>query len=727
MKFIKYLSIIFLLLRSSIGYAQAPPNIIPNPSFEDGNYHIGNGSCNYYGRNHSHFNEDIQKWFATGTYQSIGLMVWQTNGSYVDWVKYSQCPNKIRFANGYNNSTDKFIWLASDSKVNAGIRAELLEPIKGGKYYRLRMKLATNMEILIAGPPPPPPPPPPYFPQLTDLYVKVELSGNGKILNVGQLNAPIWNDRFHTVERVFYVNPEYNGMKNIKFFVPNSLWDGSWLLLDDLELFEQCPEQTIRQNLIYEMFGELEEGNFIYAGREVTELRDYGDVLVKKDAKTTFKANTEVILRPGFVAERESDFTAKIAQCRSECSSSDVVIPREFIICDNKCIVIGGDIVKGMTYSWTSLEPDHINFLSSTNVCNPTFCPPDNASGTFTYNVTITNACGESTTKPVSIHTDPSSHPNPDFTIKKSNLSESPDNPSLDIATFEHTEFVSIEIMDCSDNVLYESVYKNGIDFVPPQQITWTFPGGLSPCGCYRIRVRSKNYCYLQTKEEVYEWTRPQNQLGGTTEVATLATCDNGNRRVCFKGAGLAQIRIQLSNRWGALIKDETIDATGKTTCYTLPNTADLSNGDYPWIITFIGCDGTVSDYHGFVRLPYCGYGFTGVDGFWNGDDYFSGVYYETPDGGELDSLYSTISPNPVLDNATIQYHIPKAGGVKISLMNSNFEQKQILLNQDWIERGDYEIQFSNEELPFGVNYYMIEIINDETSARYIKRFSVIH
>ena len=455
-----------------------------------------------------------------------------------------------------------------------------------------------------------------------------------------------------------------------------------------------------------------------------------GDVEMLPGSVTVYKANTEVKLVEGFNVHRGGDFTAKIAPCGSNCASTNIGIPTDYTICDNECITLGGPSVLGMSYSWSAVTDEHLSYLSSTTVAKPVFCPPSGGSGTYMYNVTITNTCGESTTKTGYVHYDTESNPNPEFTITNSNLSSNPDNPAFAINTPEHTEYVSVDILDCNNNntVLHSNIYRNGVNFTAPQEIKWQFTGFMTPCGCYKIRVRSKNYCYEEIREEFFEWDRikaPRN-----TAIPNVAICMDGKRYVCFTGSGVAQIKVEMFNRHGNPVMNRTESVTSNPYFLQIPKGdfgRNLSSGVYFMIVTFIGCDGSkLKSERTTVQFLDCGTDFTGIGDGWYGDDYTNGdAYYANPESGMVDSLYSIIAPNPVFESAIIRYHIPEAGTVKISLMNANFEEKVVLLQNEHNPVGDYEVQFSNTELLTGVNYYMIELFNEQ-NARHIKRFSVV-
>ena len=500
------------------------------------------------------------------------------------------------------------------------------------------------------------------------------------------------------------------------------------LLLDRIELYEYCSEYLVRQGRVYKFISELEEANYIIAGGKVNGVH-LGDVDLLVGSVTKYKANTEVRLVEGFNVNRGADFTAKIGKCGSECSSSNINIPTDYVICDNNCITLNGGISRGMTYQWSSPNPAHMQYLRGAESSHPIFCPPTVTNyGNYVYTVTITNTCGESTTKTVHVHYDTNSDPNPDFQVLSSNLSQSPDNPSISLIAQPHTEYVTFEVLDCDDNVLRTDTYKGGIHFSPSATINWTMNEFMDPCGCYRIRVRSKNFCYEEIKQQVFEWRR--NRTPSNMQLPTSAFCLNGKRWICVGASGVASINVQIFNRWGNTVMETGYPYTGHPFCFEVPDGDDLSAGTYYMIVTFIGCDGTeVVSNQTTIYLPYCGDGLVSNPDSsannWNGDTYASDISYYNLETGLYDSLYTSVSPNPMTESATISYHIPKSGSVKITILNSNFETKATLTYEQQVQAGDYSVQMNTEPLLNGINYYMIEL-NNEKTARLIRRISVV-
>jgi hypothetical protein len=716
-KFLEFYLVYSILISKC--FCQIPANLVPNFSFEESIREFDEIRCitrpvetnvSFWHRGWEPKNEEIP----TDPNRENNSPNWRSFLNDKNADECYPCENKV--VNAFLD--DKYVFMGCDIDTRNGenIFTPLHSKLEIGKKYKFR--------VLAYGTP--------------NSHFNIHISKKGKgwnapssassnLMNVLGFSTSI--DRYEDCRVKAYegiISADKDELEHIILHAvsSNPIDQPSYIVIDRVELYEHCTDLLTRQGRIYKYKTELDEANYIMAGSVIDNNPAMGDVEMLPGSVTVYKANTEVKLVEGFNVYRGGDFTAKIAPCGSNCRSSNISLLTDYTICDNECITLGGPSVLGMSYSWSAVTDEHLQYLSSTTVAKPVFCPPDGGSGTYTYNLTITNTCGESTTKTVYVHYDNESNPNPKFAITNSNLASNPDNPSLTINTVQHTEYVSVDILDCNNNILHSNTYKNGVDFTAPQEVNWQFGGFMSPCGCYKIRVRSKNYCYEDVKEEMLQWNRITTPTN--VQFENFTRCEGGKRKIWFSGSGVASVKLQLFNRKGLRDVSNTYNITGNPYCMEIPNDNEITNGQYAIIIDFIGCDGTIKNMTGFVSVFPCGDSFTDGGGTWNGDDYYNGgVYYENPENGTIDSLYSVLSPNPVLEGALITYHIPEAGSVKITLLNANFEQKAILVQNETMSAGDYQVQFSNAYLLNGVNYYMIELSNNQ-QARHIKRFSVV-
>jgi hypothetical protein len=689
---------LFLLLGAARTSAQYPENLVPNPGFENGG---GSTDCTF--TEEEDFNDAIEAWWASGyVYNALST----DNNPTPDWVngnaKCGFCPaipsKYVRL--GCGNTEDYEAVLTKTKHL-----------IEGGKSYIFKIRMrAEDANGLI--------------------HCEVKNINGGSTtsyMNIGGFQPgtnPASFCKWVTFSNVFHVpagiNYEWVYIKN-KNYGPSV-----FLEIDDVFISEYCTNWIERQNLTWTDKNGLEEASSIVAGNAVSTYAAHGDVIIKANSQLTYKGVVDVALKDGVVIERGSDFVARIAPCGKECASPDFYLPSVYTICDNQCINISGGTALGMTYLWSSVNEAHMQYLLNATIASPMFCPPSNVNqGTYVYNATITNPCGETAIKTVRINYDAISNPTPTFSFINSNLGSKPDQPAFTLKPGPHTEKVLIDITDCDGTVLKSDVYVNGENFNNLGQIIWRNEDYFDPCGCYKIVVKSKNYCYEEWKTETFSWNR--NRSLTNVDLANTSICRNGKRYVCFQGTGIDYIKMKIWNNWASAdpVFDKTIEPN--STCFEIPNTWSNA-GHYSFEATIMGCDGSKVF---FEKQPFnvgpCNGNLIEDTTDWVGDAYNTGVIYTNPETGRKDSVYSALYPNPVTDYSTISYHIPMIGQVKITLHNSNFEQTAVLLNSAAnFPLGDYEMQFSNADLTNGTNYYKIEYTNAQTPAVHITRFTSI-
>lgn len=499
----------------------------------------------------------------------------------------------------------------------------------------------------------------------------------------------------------------------------------SFSYIDRVELYEYCTEYLVRQGRIYKYDTEIEEAGNIIAGSVVNNTT-LGDVTMLGGSVTKYKASTEVNLKEGFNVERGADFHAKIAECGSECSSTSFDLPSFYELCNNNCIQIGLVAAKyGLSYTWNSSIPTNLNYLSNLNIANPVFCIPPGVFGSFTFELTVTNSCGEQTKRTVTIEVPENTTPG--FSILQNNLSSKPIYPELSILPVLNTEKVIVDIMDCNGNILYTKTYTDGIDFYANnsqtiQPLKWTLNEFLTPCDCYKIRIRSKNYCNENYKEEILSWDRPKTPVN--LQLPTLARCINGQLYFCFGGDGFSAMKLELFNRWGESEFIGQFTFRSSPFCIPISEGNQLPSGTYFLTVDVIDCYGRVTKHNTTIFIPSCGDGLVGDDNQGDGVTLNKSVKYIKPDGS-IDSVYTNIYPNPINETTKIQFYLPVKSKVKLTVLNSNFESKCFVINSSELSEGMHE--YSIPEgcfLTHGVNYYMLETIDIE-NIKIIQRFSV--
>lgn len=684
----------FLLLYPLVIYCQVPNNLVPNGTFE---YPYNYTGCKNIFR--------LDSWYQSNNYSQHGSPDWISHYNYNSGGCFF-VPCQLNALDG-----DKYVFLGKDPLVPNGeaIFNTLTNQLELGKRYKLR--------IWANGRP--------------GDYFAVHLLNDPDNWSGGMFNQILGSIPLNSNGCIGFVfESDFEASKNdLDVIAIKSLGglDGRcYLYIDNIELYEYCSETLVRQARYYKHHSELEEANNIVAGSVYNGIAG-GDVNMMEGSLTMYKAKTEITLVEGFIANRGADFTAKIAPCGKSCSSPDINIPTDYYLCDESCIqVIGHSASYGMTAVWSSMDVSNLEYLSSINTLKPLFCPPAGVNGTFSYTLTISNSCGESVTKTIRFHKETQSNPFPNHEIVLSNLSLNPDHPELKIAVSAYTERLIVEVMDCFGNVLKANEYKGGVDFTSPAAIDWSLPDFFHPCGCYKIRIRSKNFCFPQWKETILDWNRIVSPIN--TILPTAALCINGKRWICFNASGVNLLHIQLFDRDENKILDKTISYSGNNLfCYQLPDDLSVTWGTYFMIVKFIGCDGSVVDEHTTIYFGPCEDGIVEPDDGWDGDVFSSNIYLRDGDNNIVDSLHSSISPNPIINTSLINYHLPQAGLVKITAMNSNFEVQAVLLHQDNKPPGDYQIELSKEGLNYGVNYYMIEFfgLNGSSVSRIIQRIFV--
>lgn len=482
--------------------------------------------------------------------------------------------------------------------------------------------------------------------------------------------------------------------------------------IDKVELYEYCTELLIRSNREYWYESELEEANNIIAGATVNVALP-GDILMIDGSLTTYKAEKEVKLVSGFNVDRGADFTAKIGQCGSDCPTTNTDIDENHYLCANECIKVGAFSIRGLTYEWTSANPTFLDLLSSTNISSPIFCPGNSGVGTYKYIVKIRNNCGEITEKTVYVHYYPSSNPNPDFTIINNNLNLSPIYPSIEIDPDINTEKIYVDVLNCDGNLILSQLYNSGIDFSNTENIQWSLNTYLSPCNCYKIRIRAKNYCYETIKEVILDWNRVKQPTN--VDLPTFSFCKDGKRWICISGDGIDKGEFTFFNNWGLPVSTSNQTITSDPFCFPIPDGNELPDGTYYLTVKLWGCNGTEVVYDRItVFLPSC-------TNFTANSDTLNNTEMRINELSKLDSLQLTISPNPLQSVNQINYHVPTNGHIKIKVLNSNFESIKTIIDSDHIN-GDYVTQFTSDNLIFGINYILLELYTNDSYQKIVSK-----
>lgn len=689
----KHLLTILVLLFSTISMAQLPANLVNNYSFEES---IGDmstrPSC---AGSFVRYRPDYWEVYDVGSCQVCSPDYRSFNQDRLNHCY--QCADKTN--NPFQD--DKFILITYESPAYEYILTELNQPLQVGKKYKFR--------IQATGTP--------------NEWFGAHLASKGGSNWFSHQNDNMMNffvggipslPTYETCKVRVYENIVDVNKSDLKFLIIEAQGRTSVFpdfLIDKVEFYEYCSDVLIRSNREYWYESELEEANNIVAGANVNVTWP-GDIVMIDGSVTTFKAATEVSLVSGFNVDRGADFTAKIGHCGSDCPTTNTPFPEKYYLCSNECIKLGAFSIRGLTYEWTSTNPTFLNLLSSKNTSSPTFCPGNSEPGTYKYTVKIRNNCGEMTEKTIYVHYYPNSNPNPDFTIVNTNLDTKPIYPSIEITPGLNTEKISVDVVDCDGNLILSKSYFSGIDFSSAENIHWLLDTYLSPCNCYKIRIRSKNFCQETIKEEILDWNRIKQPTD--VNLPTLSYCQDGKRWICISGEGIDRAEFTFFNRYGTSLNTSTHTINANPFCFQIPDGNKLPDGTYFLTVKLWGCDGTEVVFdRTTVFFPTC-------TSLTDNPDTSSSAEIR------MDSLRLTVSPNPLQHINQINYHVPKNGHITIKVLNPNFECIKTIVDSDHIT-GDYVTQFSSDNLLLGINYILLELFTDDSYGKIVSKVILQH
>jgi hypothetical protein len=604
--------IIFLMMTVYSVNAQYPPNYVPNPGFESGNGgrepDCANNKDNEWVNSPKDMHHYLQDWYTADN--DVGGIVWAGSLTGVlcspDWIGPTCIDGTVglvsrcTFMHGSTAyATSRFVGMSydGDPDYDEGIRVDLNWNLAGDKTYVLRMKMMDNGTNSNGG--------------LRVHFTKwakhwdSEKNDNTRFMDAANVGlSPDWgmgeDCKWYTVEKVFTVpSDKKDDLANMVLKVNSS--SGNYTMVDDIELYEYCSSSIIRQKRDYSFYGEREEGRNIFAGANVDNNFPMGDVNMYNQSIVTYKANNEVLLMPGVNIERGANFTAKIAPCGRECPLLEVNGPESFNLCNGLGYMeIGYPKGYHQSYYWTADNSAHLAYLSSTNISNPIFTAPSNVvEGTIKYYLHISNSCGESKVIPVFVRFSRLTDSNPIFTLSNKNISNV-DNPSFTINPGPNTETVIVEVLKCNGEILSSKTYRDGVDFT--STIAWNFNGIVNPCGCYQIRVKSKNYCFNNWHEELHTWTKPANF--GNFFIPNVTICEDEKRLLCISATGTGSVHVDVKNRWGNNVHNETKSYESDPLCFEL--SSDLPTGTYYAIVKFTDCNGNIHEETTTITILNC-------------------------------------------------------------------------------------------------------------------------
>ena len=116
------------------------------------------------------------------------------------------------------------------------------------------------------------------------------------------------------------------------------------VLLDNVEVFEKCPNPLAIQNISYTYTQQISGTNYIYpyeaaftlaTGANVDANSQTGPVIITSNAVVVDKAGGMVYIEPGFKTMNGGKFRAYIQPCGEDCSTPNPSVASSFSICNN--------------------------------------------------------------------------------------------------------------------------------------------------------------------------------------------------------------------------------------------------------------------------------------------------------------------------------------------------------------------------------------------------------
>lgn len=489
---------------------------------------------------------------------------------------------------------------------------------------------------------------------------------------------------------------------------------GTWMFIDQVELFPFCAPNLPIQNRTFNMNEVFPyTASIIKAGSEIISWWPQGEVVIKATASMAkFKASQEVQLKPGFKVERGGDFRAWIAPCINNCPSPLANAGRDTTICGEGCINIGGENKYGIVYEWTAKPENAIQYLSATNISNPTVCPPTQGVGRLRYKVKATNSCGVSREDEVIVDYDRNPNPIPNFILSNIDLS---DSLNFDITVDPHTETVKVEIMTCNNQVL-ETYEYDAVDDFSCCNFKFRIPDYFNPCVCYKVKVSSKNYCYDFWKETIFDWPRNQN-------FSLLSTSNFICKNKIYEWAGWFNIVVR-----GALAYDITIRDRGNHIVFqkydyctedTIPIWHPGTNvaSTYFIVLKLYDCNGGVHDYTYYVDV---------FDNCSPKQDLNSQIFSNVApnkNNSEIENIYNLLyHPNPVTSILNIEGHlISKANKFTIYLTDV-LGNCSVIYAAENLDSGPFNFEVNLNNFRSGI--YYLTIVNDYNKSS--RKISII-
>lgn len=476
-------------------------NLAPNGGFEDGNnsprgfFYSRNGATGTVSR--SNFNSDIKNWEALGhspdwiDVTAADLEDFPPGSSSFDVNSTDQNGNFITVSCKFDMQSSRAVRIGGTEGVGVELKSTL---ITGKKYvFRINTLSNTNSDVLNI-----------HLSDRKDFDAGSASTQNN--VAVVTRSSALGLECFQVFEQVITVTK--NDMNWLIIMAATGA-----VIIDDVELFEFCPDLIEEKDKFYHVPSRTLEAKEIYAGDFSNPPSSQFKVIVKAGAGlTTYKAEKEIVLKSGFVADNGTHFHAFIAPCGSKCpqakvsnSIANVAPVYRIVLCSDDilsgyCSTLGASKVHGMSYAWSSNNSSNLSYLSSTSSYPVKFCPPTTLSGSglIKFTVTATNACNETAEEEYYFYYDMNNENQTSMLNTYSTFRNSGSPIEVEFG-FNHTTdlykviFRAYEENDANKTTIISQVFWFGDDF---ENDTYTRLKLQEPLINQLDRGSGKNYCF---------------------------------------------------------------------------------------------------------------------------------------------------------------------------------------------------------------------------------------
>jgi hypothetical protein len=593
------LIVIFSLMVFLFSVDAQVQNLVPNPGFEFG---PNQPRCAYQHptpASADQFDGDIFWWRSARFITDI----WNSGNNVpsVDWMQnypgtvcngqYLPLPTAPYYPNRYIRM------LTGADDYMEGVKTVLLQPLQGNKTYILRFKAAGEDG------------------RLRIRFCKWTISWMSNDPANIRLDLPYQTitDNKDTIawqEKEVIFNT--NGYGNNQLGLISIVCDRNTVYLDDVEVYEYCPETLFVQNKTYYdliTYDTLEAKNII-AGYNVTPSIPPGQVLVKNGAEVVYKAEQSIVLdtasgSTGFYVEPGGDFFAYISPCGVDCPT-----PPEYYyyanICADTCLSfnldLGGIPLADLDILWASvLSPGTSGTPTVSTMASNVFtiCLPNNISGGITYTVTFKNKiCLKESVVTISItyNTNPLTNPS----VNIINV-QTADSIQYDLQYDPNAVSASTQVyyLDGSQWVqVFNQTYSGGQLTSNPLSIQTGF--GISNCNTIAIAAQSKNSCNALIAHDSVVIPPTQIQVFDPNQLPNVFVFSSPtNNHFYIHADGYIYGHLDIFNSWGSLIYSNnfnlfTTPATvwdGHCNTGICNPSVPLSAGTYYYMLDLYNCN----------------------------------------------------------------------------------------------------------------------------------------